>query len=157
MTIPATWEPLTDADPVLTIAQELFTTMIDGEAGHLFPWLGEAPAFDDPRYAWVEVSGPVVTRVVLMAGRTTGEHLTRALLAMGESDDVSDADFADAVGEIANVVGGNIKSLVTNPGALTLPVVSHEPPDRSGGFRLLEAYFGWKGAPLGVSLWALNS
>ena len=39
---------------------------------------------------------------------------------MDESESVSDADFADAVGEIANVVGGNIKSLVTNPGALTL-------------------------------------
>lgn len=157
MTIPATWEPLTDVDPVLTIAQELFATMIDGEAGHLFPWMGETPEFDDPRYTWVDVSGPVVTRVMLMAGRVTGEHLTRALLAMDETDEVSDTDFADAVGEIANVVGGNVKSLVTNPGALTLPVVTHEAPDHSGGFRLLEAFFNWKGAPLGVSLWALNS
>lgn len=41
MTIPATGEPLTDAGPVLTIAQDLFSTMIDGEPGHLFPWMGE--------------------------------------------------------------------------------------------------------------------
>jgi hypothetical protein len=76
---------------------------------------------------------------------------------MGDDEAVSDADFADAVGEIANVVGGNIKSLVTNPGTLTMPVVSHEEPDMSGGIRLLETYFGWKGAPLGVALWALTS
>lgn len=156
MTIPATWGPLTDVDPVLTIAQDLFTTMIDGEPGHLYPWMGEAPVLDDARYTWVDVSGPVVTRVMLMAGRTTGEHLTRALLAMGDDETVSDADFADAVGELANVVGGNIKSLVTNPGSLTLPVVTHEAPDMSGGTRLIETYFGWKGAPLGVSLWALT-
>ena len=157
MTIPATWEPLTDVDPVLTIAQDLFSTMIDGEPGHLYPLFGEPPVLDDPRYTWVDVSGPVVTRVMLMTGRETGEQLTRALLAMDESESVSDADFADAVGELANVVGGNIKSLVTNPGSLTLPVVTHEAPDHSGGFCLLETYFGWKGAPLGVSLWALTS
>jgi hypothetical protein len=155
MTIPATWEPLTDADPVLTIAQDLFSTMIDGEPGHLYPWMGENPTLEDPRYTWVDVAGPVVTRVMLMAGRATGEQLTRALLQMDESEAVSDVDFADAVGELANVVGGNIKSLVTNPGALTLPVVTHEAPDMSKAFCLLETYFGWKGAPLGVGLWAL--
>jgi hypothetical protein len=157
MTIPATWEPLTGADPVLTIAQDLFSTMIDGEPGHLYPWMGADPSLEEPRYAWVDVSGPVITRVMLMASRSTGEQLTRALLAMGDDEAVSDADFADAVGEIANVVGGNIKSLVTNPGTLSMPVVSHEEPDMSDGMCLLETYFGWKGAPLGVALWALTS
>ena len=157
MTIPATWEPLTDVDPVLTIAQDLFSTMIDGEPGHLYPWMGEDPKLEDPRYTWVDVSGPVVTRVMLMTGRATGEHLTRRCCRWARPRHVSDADFADAVGEIANVVGGNIKSLVTNPGALTLPVVTHEEPDMAAAFCLLETYFGWKGAPLGVGLWALTS
>jgi len=156
MTIPATWEPLSDADSVLTIAQDLFSTMIDGEPGHLYPWMGERPTLEDPRFTWVDVAGSVATRVMLMAGRATGEQLTRSLLAMEESEPVSDADFADAVGEIANVVGGNVKSLVTNPGALTLPVVTHEEPDMSKDFCLLETYFGWRGAPLGVALWALT-
>jgi CheY-specific phosphatase CheX len=156
MTIPATWEPLTDVDPVLTIAQDLFATMIDGEPGHLYPWLGENPALDEARYTWVDVAGPIVTRVMLMTGRETGEKLTRSLLMMGEDEAVSDMDFADAVGELANVVGGNVKSLVTNPGALTLPVVTHEFPAMPNGAKLLETYFGWNGAPLGVSLWALT-
>jgi chemotaxis protein CheX len=77
MTSAATWEPLTGMDPVMTIAQDLFTTMIDGEPGHLSPWLGDTPVLEDPRYAWVDVDGPVVTRVMLMAGRATGENLTR--------------------------------------------------------------------------------
>lgn len=157
MTIPATWEPLTDADPVLSIAQDLFSTMIDGEPGHLYAWNAASPVLHEPRYAWVDVAGIIVTRVMLMASRATGEQLTRALLAMADHEPVSDADFADAVGEIANVVGGNIKSLVTNPGALTLPVVTHEEPDMSASICLLETYFGWKNAPLGVSLWALTS
>lgn len=156
MTIPATWEPLTDVDPVLAIAQELFATMIDGEPGLLYPLGDDKPTLEDPRYTWVDVSGPIVTRVMLMAGRHTGENLTRALLQMGDEEQVSDEDFADAVGEIANVVGGNVKSLVTNPGALTLPVVSHHMPDMDGWTALIETYFGWKGSPLGVSLWALT-
>lgn len=156
MTIPATWEPLSAVDPVLTIAQDLFTTMIDGEPGHLNPWAGADPDLEDPRYTWVDVNGPVVTRVMLMASRVTGERLTRALLGMDTAEYVCDADFADAVGEIANVVGGNVKSLVTNPGALTLPVVTHERPDMDTATCLLETYFGWRGAPLGVGLWALT-
>lgn len=156
MTIPATWEPLTETDPVMTIAQDLFETMIDGEPGHLYPWLGDAPELDDARYTWVDVAGPIVTRVMLMTGRTTGEALTRAMLQMSPDEPVSDVDFADAVGEIANVVGGNVKSLVTNPGRLTLPVVTHESPDHGGATCLIETYFGWKGDPLGVSLWALT-
>jgi len=156
MTTPASWETLVGDDPVLTIAQDLFTTMIDGEPGHLSPWLADTPDMDDARYTWVDVAGPIVTRVMLTAGRATGENLTRALLVMGAEEPVSDADFADAIGEIVNVVGGNIKSLVTSPGALSLPVVAHEAPDMSHGTRLMETYFGWKGAPLGVSLWALS-
>ncbi len=156
MTSRDTWEPLSGTDPVLTIAQDLFTTMIDGEPGHLSAWMGDTPVLEDPRYAWVDVDGPVATRVMLMAGRATGENLTRALLEMEPHEPVSDADFADAVGEIANVVGGNVKSLVTNPGALSLPVVGRDEPDNSSAMRLMATYFGWKGAPLGVSLWALT-
>ena len=59
MTIPSTWEPLTDADPVLTIAQDLFSTMIDGEPGYVYPWMGENPTLEDPTYTWVDVAGPV--------------------------------------------------------------------------------------------------
>lgn len=147
MTIPATGEPLTDAGPVLTIAQDLFSTMIDGEPGHLYPWMGESPLLEDARYAWVDVSGPVVTRVMPMAGRATGEQLTRALPQMDESEEVSDADFADAVGEIANVVGGQHQIARHE---LRVAHAARRDARRARyvqGFCLLETYFGWKGAP----------
>ena len=50
--------------------------------------------------------------------------LTRLMMAMDESEPLDDAEVADAVGELVNMVGGNIKSLMPGPSALTLPVVA---------------------------------
>ncbi|MFN3865840.1 MAG: chemotaxis protein CheX [Demequina sp.] len=155
MSAPATSLAMIDADAVTCIATDLFTTMIDGEPGHLTPWWTQVPAVVEPRFTWIDIQGRVVTRVLLTAGRETGERLTRALLALPDDVGVDDADFADAVGELANVVGGNVKSLVTDSGALTLPVVAHTRPATDGASAIVDVWLNWRGAPLSVSLWAL--
>jgi chemotaxis protein CheX len=37
--------------------------------------------------------------------------------------DVTGEDVTDALGELANIIGGNVKSLMPDPSALSLPVV----------------------------------
>ena len=81
--------------------------------------------------------------------------LTRALLAVPDDEAVSEADFVDAVGEIANVVGGNVKALVPDPGPLTLPQVAPAPPG-DGATLLHRAQLVWRGHPLAISLWSLT-
>ena len=49
-----------------------------------------------------------------------------ALLALPE-DEASEDDVADAVGELVNMIGGNVKSLVESPSALSLPHVVTQP------------------------------
>jgi hypothetical protein len=105
--------------------------MIDGEPGHLAPWLDPHAAVEDEMHAWVDVGGAAPGRVLLTTERDTATRITRALLMMGEAEPVGDEDFRDALGEVANVVGGNVKALVPDPGALTLPQVTHVRPDTS--------------------------
>ncbi|MCV2392761.1 chemotaxis protein CheX [Actinotalea sp. M2MS4P-6] len=142
------------AETVFAIADEVFSAMIDGEPGGLIPAFEpfEVPA--DATYAWVDVHGDHPGRVLLATEHETAMLLTRALLAMDDDEPVSDADFVDAFGEIANVVGGNIKSLVPDPGPLTLPQVSPLPPTDQAEL-LHDAQFIWRGRPLAISLWSL--
>ncbi len=81
-------------------------------------------------------------------------QLTRALLGMPDEEEVSDADYVDAVGEIANVVGGNVKALVPDPGPLTLPKVAATQPTDEATL-LFDAPFTWRGRPLVISVWTL--
>ena len=60
--------------------------------------------------------------------------LSAAALLGVEPDDLDDAAIEDAVGEIANVVGGNLKGAMGDEAcALSLPVVTHGPAPASAG------------------------
>ncbi|WP_062382445.1 chemotaxis protein CheX [Demequina iriomotensis] len=155
MTATIDWAPVLDTDPLLQISQDLFATMIDAEPGHVHHWVGSRPELVDPRYTWVDVTDEQIVRVVIGTGRETGEAITRALLALPDDAEVTDEDFMDAVGEVANVVCGNVKSLVTHPGTLTIPVVAHAAPPLGDGTVLVDACLSWRGAPLTVALWLL--
>lgn len=143
-------------NPVYVIAEEVFAAMIDGEAGHLRTWIGPEPELVDEVHAWVDVRGPMHGRVLLSTEEPTAQRITRALLAMGADEPVGDADLADALGEVANVVGGNLKALLADPGALTLPVVSHDRPATSPEDLIYALSLEWRGRPLVITLWNLQ-
>ncbi len=158
MTVTTMWESLADPDPVFGVAEDLFATMIDGEPGHIMRWYGERPAILHPTYTWVDVlGGDEDARILISMGRDTGEDLARVLFDLEDTDDVADNDFDDAVGELVNVVGGNVKSLVTHPGALTMPTVTDAMPDMAGADPIVDACVTWRGALVCVSLWVLDA
>lgn len=155
MTFDVDIEAFHGTDPVYTIAEEVFSAMIDGEVGHLRAWDGPEPALTDQVHAWVDVRGPVQGRVLLTTEEPTAQRITRALLAMEPDEAVGDADLADALGEVANVVGGNLKALVTDPGALSLPEVSHDRPATLPEDLIYALSLDWRGRPLVITLWNL--
>ncbi|HEY3436519.1 MAG TPA: chemotaxis protein CheX [Actinotalea sp.] len=142
-------------DPIYEIADEVFTAMIDGEQGLLSLWEGEVPPFARQMHAWVDVHGAISGRVLLSTEQATAEHLTRALLGMTPDEPVADGDIVDALGEVANVVGGNVKALVPDPGALSLPQVTHERPPTDPESLLYELALCWRGQLLVITLWSL--
>ncbi len=109
------------SDDVAQIVQEVWSSMLGLDV--------------EPLEVEIDSSGPAVAGSVGVSGATDclismemQEAAARAVAAAMfglEADGVSDDDVADAVGELTNMVGGNIKSLLPEPSTLSLPVVAH--------------------------------
>jgi chemotaxis protein CheX len=148
----------TDARPVITqlvddatvqsIAEEAWIALV-GEDELLVPLPRELPA--DRLSSWVDVVGPWTGSVVLTAGRQTAAELTRALLGESAPELLEHEDVADAFGEIANVVGGNVKAALPGPSALGLPEVGAGPAARNPE-DVVRVDVLWRGQPICISV-----
>ena len=141
-------------DQVLAIAQEVFAAMVDGDVGLLQPWAGDLPELEDGVVAWVDLHGPWPGRAELTTSGATANDLTRALLGLRDDEVVTSLDLVDAFGEVANVVGGNVKSLLPLQGSLGLPQVAPQAPAVAGARLVQELPLSWRGRPLVVAVWA---
>ena len=67
----------------------------------------------------------------------------------------AEADIADALGEIANVIGGNLKSTLPGPSLLSLPVVTTGSSSTTVTHAVLECSVGmhWSGHVVRVAVW----
>jgi chemotaxis protein CheX len=118
---------LIDEATVLSIAEEAWIALV-GEDEVLLPLPGTMP--HDVLSSWVDIVGPWTGSVVLTTGRQTAADLCRALLGDAAPPLLDHDDIADAFGEIANVVGGNVKAALPGPSALSLPEVGDGPAVR---------------------------
>jgi len=139
---------LIDAATVQSIAEDAWTALV-GEEEFLVPLPAALP--DDVVSSWVDVVGPWTGSVVLTTGRRTAADLTRALLGEASPEVLDAEDVADAFGEIANVVGGNVKAALPGPSALSLPEVGSPPAPRNPA-DLCRIDVLWRGEPLSISV-----
>ncbi len=106
----------------------------------------------DPLTASVAVNGDPTRTVTFSCSRQTGEAVARTMLAMDDDEVVTDEDVADATGEIVNILGGNVKSVLSGTTKLGLPQVvagDVEPV----GTALWQAAVEWSGHVATVGLW----
>ena len=139
---------LIDEATVQSIAEDAWTALV-GEDEILMPLPGELPG--NVLSSWVDVVGPWTGTVVLTTGRETAAELTRALLGEHAPAELDEEDIADAFGEIANVVGGNVKAALPGPSALSLPDVGEAPAVRNPA-DLCRVDVLWRGEPLSISV-----
>ena len=142
------------AEQVGVIADDFFTAMITGEPGSVHVVPTGTVTLQAPIHAWVDVDGSYAARALLSTEEETAHTIARALLGMALDEPVSEADLIDAFGEMANVVGGNIKSLLPEQGALTMPQVASEPPAIDTP-ALTEVDLDWDGRGLTIRIWKL--
>ena len=143
-------------EAVLNIANDVFYALIDKREGTVRECAEEIEPFQDPIYAWIESQGDKQLRVMLAMEDSTSKDLTRAMYLLGETDEVTEEDQRDAFGEIVNVIGGNMKSIVEDSGNLVLPKVEKEKPTDQDS-PLVSVNLNWKGKFLVVSISDLNT
>jgi chemotaxis protein CheX len=115
---------LLDAATVQSIADEVWPSLVgDGEAFVPVPVSPPGVLVS----AWVDILGPWTGSVVLTCSPATAEALTECVLMSRPPAFVDAEDVADALGELANVLGGNIKSVLPGESKLGLPQVGTAP------------------------------
>lgn len=127
-TSPATGWEAPALDDVRMVTDEVWRSLL-GEIEELTPHPAPAGAgfTSSSGGAWsavVTVTGEWQGVVTVELGEDVAHDLTRRMLAVPENEGVTDADTADAVGELVNMIGGNVKSLMPGPSALSLPTVA---------------------------------
>lgn len=73
----------------------------------------------------VDISGAWEGTVSISFTRSLAQKVTAAMLASAapDSTDATVAEVSDAIGELANMVGGNVKGLFAGPCKLSIPRV----------------------------------
>jgi chemotaxis protein CheX len=137
---------LIDEETVQSIAQEAWSALV-GDDEFLVPLPGGLP--EDAISSWVDVVGPWKGVVVLTCGRSTAEQLSRQMLKEHAPPVIDDEDIEDALGELANVVGGNVKAVLPGPSALGLPEVGDAP---AAGSDTCRVDLLWRGQSLTISV-----
>lgn len=122
----------------------------------LLPWADVVVAPGAVR-AEVALSGDWAGRVRLACDAATAASLARTMLGARDGDPVPDADVRDAVGELANVVGGNVKGMLPGTTALGLPRVetadvATDPVDPVDDAATVRQVVHWHGAPVVVDV-----
>ena len=105
----------------------------------------------DPVSSWVDIVGPWNGAVVLTCGRQTAGELARCLLAEHAPPVLEDEDIEDALGELANVVGGNVKAVLPGPSVLGLPEIGVAPVAGSPA-DVCRVDLMWRGASLTITV-----
>jgi Chemotaxis phosphatase CheX len=142
---------------IVVIAQDVWSSFLDLQ---LEPAGGSAdapaPVDDDAMTGAIEVLDTWRGHVVLECTREMARSMAAAMFLLGR-EAVGDADVADALGELTNMIGGNIKSLLPAPSRLSMPSVhdgSWLPPAGATLVNHVDFAAGPDGSPVRISVWA---
>ena len=117
------------------------------------------PTYDEHQpsevHSSVSISGSWTGHLVYASSTLAARRAAGAFLAM-EPDEVSEEDMSDVLGELANIVGGNVKAMLPPGALLSLPQVALAPEssarypntERIGG-----VYGLGEGEPVSISMW----
>ena len=140
------------------------STELDAIVGEVWEsfMLGDVVAVPDAEH----VPGLVTSATVCLSGTWTGVlmvecdpsvalKLSSALLGMDDGS-ASESDIADTLGEIANVIGGNLKNVLPTPTVMSLPVVarSMSPSRVKDAVEVCSVAFRWDDSAIRIIVWS---
>jgi chemotaxis protein CheX len=138
------------ADDLEVITREVWTSFLDGDPTGLVQG-GDGPQGERVT-GCVHLSGAYTGSLMLHCSAPAARDAAAAFFSM-QPGDVTSAEIIDAIGELANMVGGNVKSMLPGPSVLSLPADVQGQLAVPGAQLEREVRLVWRSEPLGVSLW----
>ena len=113
----------------------------------------DVPPYLNGPTATIAIGGPWIAMLEVITSAKLARHFAATLFAMTD-DELSEPDIHDALGELANVVGGNVKGAIDDVEGttLSLPVVTNDRPTIKGGALTVQCGFDVDGESM---VWAL--
>ncbi|HWL44727.1 MAG TPA: chemotaxis protein CheX [Ilumatobacter sp.] len=110
-------------------------------------------AVDGCRFATIAIGGTWTATLLVAMGPALVGQFASALMGAAP-DELDQPDIDDAFGELANIVGGNVKGLIDDAAAtLSLPVVAPARPSVTGGRLTAQVAYQVAGQPMVWELW----
>ena len=141
-------------DDLAEMVEQVWVSYLDPEGvSPLVPTGDEAQPSEV--HASVSITGSWTGHIVYASSTTAARRAAAAFLAV-EPEDVSQDDVSDVLGELANIVGGNVKAMLPPGALLSLPQVMLAPESATSypnAERISGLYGVWDGEPVSVSMW----
>lgn len=83
------------------------------------------------RSASIQISGEHNAVIEVSVCQLAGQSLTSAMFA-GDSETFDTEEIADAVSEVANIIGGNVKGILDGESKLSIPCFSNRATEEIG-------------------------
>ncbi len=106
-------------DDVRLVAEEVWATFLDPD----LPLVPSAVVKIEGWTGAVAIEGDHPGIVQIAVTQSGAERIARNMLGLTADTPVDDDDLTDAIGELANIVGGNVKSMLPSSSRLSLPRV----------------------------------
>jgi chemotaxis protein CheX len=139
------------------IVAQVWSSYLDPEGLHPLVAKGTEPTVVDV-VASVSISGGWSGHVVVSCSEGAAKHAAGAFL-MTDAADVTAEDVADVMGELANIVGGNVKSMLPASSFVSLPHVVVAPDSTvhwPACVQICELAGTWHGESVSISMWQAN-
>ncbi|WP_306204008.1 chemotaxis protein CheX [Actinoplanes sp. RD1] len=147
-------ETVVTEDDLAEMVEQVWASYLDPEG--VSPLIPTADA-DQPTevHSTVSITGTWHGHLVYASSTQAAKKAAAAFLAM-ELDEVGQEDVSDVLGELANIVGGNVKAMLPAGCFLSLPTVVLAPQTASyypAAERISGLWGVWDGEPISISMW----
>jgi chemotaxis protein CheX len=141
---------LPSTEDLETIAEQVWSAYLAEDAHRPAPTT--EPGDHTQLTASVAMAGAWAGHLIVTSTYGASRAVASSFLAM-PMEEVTTDDVGDALGELANVLGGNVKSLLPSPSVLSLPRVAGTEHERwPGTSEVCRAVVHWRGHPFLVAL-----
>jgi len=132
------------------IAEQVWVAFLDG-GNELVIHTGQSSDGSELS-ASVGIVGTYDGHVVVSCTEAASRDVASALFAM-PAVEVTEDEVGDDLGELANVLGGNVKSMLPAPSTMSLPTVAKTTHQHfPGTTEVCRTLVTWRGNPFNVSL-----